>query len=218
MEDNKRLRRSEFFPNLGLMFTRESYNTVWKGQRLDSTTNGWDHWLRLRIQSLHGECVYPVMPRIRHLRTSNSSTVSFSMSIKLQRYPLVAEDHVDLGDVSYMLAANYDKSILFSILQPSSLPEVFSNMNMDLLSLLVSGKDALSLMKTTPPRLKKDVMVFVDKKDDLRKIKMYSNRVIVAYVLYEVVVGMSIISCRIFTNCCTHSVSFRPIGASIKAS
>ena len=188
MNDNKRLRRSEYFPNLGLLFTRESYNKVWKGQRLDSTTNGWDHWLRLRIQSLHGECVYPVIPRVRHLRTTNSSTVSFSMSIKLQRYPLVAEDHVDLGDVSYMLAANYDKSVLFSMIQPSSLPDVYSNINVDLLSLLGSGKDILSIMKKTPFRRREDVMVFVDEKDDLRKIKMYSNRVIVAYVLYEVIV------------------------------
>lgn len=181
----ERLRRSAHFPNLALLFHREGYNRVWKNQKLDSTTNGWDHWLRIRIDSLGGECVFPVVPRVRHLRSDNSTTASSALSNRLEKYPLVEESSVDLGNVSYLLLSNYDQSLLSTVLESSYVSPVLENMQLSLSSFLGSGRD-LSSLYDNELRWKEDLLVFVQGKDDIKKVKMYSDRVIVVFILREV--------------------------------
>lgn len=183
--DVERLRRSAYFPNLALLFHREGYNRVWKNQKLDSTTNGWDHWLRIRIGSLGGECVYPVVPRVRHLRSYNSTTASNALSNRLEKYPLVEESSVDLGNVSYLLLSNYDQSLLSTVLQSSYVNPVLENMQLSLSSFLGSDRD-LSSLYDNELRWKEDLLMFVQGKDDIKKVKMYSDRVIVVFILREV--------------------------------
>lgn len=185
MIDTQRLRRSEYFPNLGLLFHREGYYTIWKDQKLDSTTNGWDHWLRIRIQSLQGECVFPVVPRVRHMHSTNSSTASKALAIRLQRYPLVEDSYVDLGNVSYLLLANYDQSLLNTILPSPFVSSIQGQMNQLPHSVLATHKE--STLYGSKLQWREHVLVFVEGQDDIKKIKMYKNRVIIAFILREVV-------------------------------
>lgn len=185
LEDKQRLRRTAYFPNLGLLFNKEGYNQIWKDQPLNSTTNGWDHWLRIRVNSLQGECVIPVVPRIRHLLSANSSTATNSLANRLQKYPLVEESSIDLGNLSYLIQSNYDQSLLHSFLSPSSIPLALQHMNIPIHSFLGSNTNLFPLYEQ-PIELKDHVMVFVETRDDIRKIKMYKNRVIVVYLLREV--------------------------------
>ena len=72
--DRLRLHRASSFPNLGLLFSARTYFLLWANQPLHVTTNGWDHWLRIRVHSLGMDCVFPSLPRVRHLESANSTT------------------------------------------------------------------------------------------------------------------------------------------------
>ena len=178
MIDKQRLRRTQYFPNLALLFHHDGYNRIWKDQLLDSTTNGWDHWLRIRIASLHGECIYPVVPRVRHMSTSNSSTASKILSRRLQKYPLIEEASIDLGNVSYLLQANYDQSILNSFLISSSIPTTLERMKLPLHSYLATNQNISSLPYPSSIQLKSNILQFIDGKDDIRKLTMYSHQLL----------------------------------------
>lgn len=125
------LKRSSFFPNLGLLFSRRGYDALWKDQPLDATTNGWDHWLRIRAASLRLQCLFPVAPRVRHLVSASSSTVSKALAARLRSYPLVEESDVDLGDLSYLLETNYERSLLRLFVHPDDQSEVLRRMHVD---------------------------------------------------------------------------------------
>ncbi|KAK8816016.1 hypothetical protein WA538_005134 [Blastocystis sp. DL] len=129
--DPRLLKRSSFFPNLGLLFPRRGYDALWKDQPLDATTNGWDHWLRIRAASLRLECLFPVAPRVRHVVSANSSTVSRALAARLQAYPLVQESRVDLGDLSYLLRTNYERSLLRLFVHPDDQSRVLRGMALD---------------------------------------------------------------------------------------
>lgn len=117
--DSRLLRRSSYFPNLALMFSLRSYNIIWKDQPLDKVTNGWDHWLRIRAATLHMEGVFPVVPRVRHGCTSNSTTAQAIICRKLKVYPLSTERDLNMGDMRYILNENYDRFLLSQFFDPN---------------------------------------------------------------------------------------------------
>lgn len=121
--DPKLLRRSSYFPNLALMFSLRSYNKIWKDQALTRSTNGWDHWLRVRSASLHMEGVFPVIPRVRHGCSANSTTAQGIICRKLKMYPLFQERSMDLGNLNYILGENYDRFLLSQFFDPQKIEE-----------------------------------------------------------------------------------------------
>ena len=183
------LKRSSSFPNLALLFSKRSYELLWKDQPLDDTTNGWDHWLRVRAASLHVECVYPVLPRIRHIIAEKSSTTTKAFSKRLASYPMAEDNLIDLGDLSYLRKENYDHSLLRMVVHPDDLQETYERMQ-------ESYRHALGTKTSLPskcPRLQatnveeKEVVIIDGRKGkNVSNVKRYNNRVILLSTLREV--------------------------------
>lgn len=169
--DPLRLHRAANFPNLGLLFSARTYFLLWANQPLHVTTNGWDHWLRIRVHSLGMDCVYPSLPRVRHLASANSTTAHGVLSKKLSRYPMDEEGPVDLGDIRYLVKEMYERSIVEMLVEEGV--KVAKNWN--------EGLEGVSLDYSA----EKDVMVMLEK-DDLRRIRIMKNRVIVIPFVREV--------------------------------
>ncbi|KAK8810965.1 hypothetical protein WA556_004107 [Blastocystis sp. ATCC 50177/Nand II] len=113
------LHRSAAFPNLGLLFNRRGYDRLWRNASLSYHTNGWDHWVRQSAAAQDLECVFPALPRLRHLVYAEGTTVNSKFKSTIGRLPLFEDATApDLGDVSYLLRANYDRSLLAALLPP----------------------------------------------------------------------------------------------------
>ena len=188
-EDPVLLKRSSMFPNLALLFSKKGYEVLWKDQPLSDTTNGWDHWLRVRAASLQVECIYPVLPRIRHIIAEKSSTTTKAFSKRLESYPLAEDSLIDLGDLSYLRKENYDHSLLRMVVHPDDLEETYERMQ-------ESYRHALGTRKPPPskcPRLQatsieeKEVVIIDGRKGkNVSNVKRYNGRVIILSTLREV--------------------------------
>ena len=182
------LKRTSSFPNLGLMFHRYGYDVLWYNQPLADTTNGWDHWLRIRAASLHMECIYPVTPRIRHLVSINSSTTSKAFSMRLASYPIVTET-VDLGDLSYLLKSNYDRSLLQFFVDPIQHSHILSQMNRPYRSALASQVPLpVPQVHFVANNMTNKEVVIIDGRNgkEVTTALKFHNRVILIFTLREV--------------------------------
>jgi len=71
-QDQERLFRTDYFPGLGWMLTRqlwEELRQIWP----ESPSTGWDHWMRLSTVSKGRECVVPEVPRTKHIGISGTN-------------------------------------------------------------------------------------------------------------------------------------------------
>lgn len=183
------LKRTASFPNLGLMFHRHGYDVLWYKQPLTHTTNGWDHWLRIRAASLQVECVYPVTPRIRHLVSPESSTASKALSMRLSSYPIVSE-LVDLGDLSYLIQDNYDRSLLQFFVDPKDHSTILPQMKQPYRKALGSHVPLPTpQVHFVANDLTDKEVVIIDGKNgkDVSTALRYHHRVILIFTLREVV-------------------------------
>ena len=180
--DPKLLRRSSYFPNLALMFSLRSYNKIWKDQALTRSTNGWDHWLRIRSASLHMEGVFPVVPRVRHGCSEHSTTAKGIVCKKLRIYPLFEEKSMDLGNLNYIKSENYDRFLLSQFFDPEKIERAIQ-----LFSL--SEEILLQPNRTIPdfePSYLSNVNVQVYKSSAITSILKHSNTVNVLLIVREV--------------------------------
>jgi len=69
--DQHRLFRTDHFPGLGWMTERSRWYDV-KSLWSRAPTTGWDHWLRRYMALLHKQCIYPEVPRTRHIGTGTN--------------------------------------------------------------------------------------------------------------------------------------------------
>jgi len=69
--DQRRLFRTDHFPGLGWMTERSRWQDV-KSLWSRAPTTGWDHWLRRYMALLHKQCIYPEVPRTRHIGTGTN--------------------------------------------------------------------------------------------------------------------------------------------------
>ena len=183
------LKRTASFPNLGLMFHRHGYDVLWYKQPLTHTTNGWDPWLRIRAASLQVECVYPVTPRIRHLVSPESSTASKALSMRLSSYPIVSE-LVDLGDLSYLIQDNYDRSLLQFFVDPKDHSTILPQMKQPYRKALGSHVPLPTpQVHFVANDLTDKEVVIIDGKNgkDVSTALRYHHRVILIFTLREVV-------------------------------
>lgn len=172
--DRLRLHRASSFPNLGLLFSARTYFLLWANQPLHVTTNGWDHWLRIRVRSLGMDCVFPSLPRVRHLESANSTTAHGVLGKKLAKYPMDEDGPVDLGDIRYVVKEAYERSIVEMVTE--EVVEVAKNWDEEL--------EGASLEYSAG----KNVLVMLEK-DDLRRTRIMNNRVIVVPFVREVPSG-----------------------------
>lgn len=172
--DPVRLHRASSFPNLALLFSIRTYSILWAHQALDTTTNGWDHWLRIRVRSLDMDCIYPSLPRVRHRASAQSSTASRGLSKKLEQYPLESEGSVSLGDARYVVKEYYERSLV----------EMLMGENATKVKEWDEGMEG----STAEYPSEKDVLVLTVK-DDLRRVSIMKNRIIVVPLVREVAVA-----------------------------
>lgn len=191
-EDPLLLKRSSSFPNLALLFARRGYDLLWRGKPLQDTTNGWDHWLRVQAASMQLECVYPVLPRVRHLITEKSSTATKGFAKKLASYPMAGEDLIDLGDLSYLIEANYDHSLLRMVLHPHAIESTYQQMRSPYRKQLGSQTDIpIPSPELQSTDLEEQEVIVIDGRrgKNVVAVKRYVNRMILVSTLREVGVG-----------------------------
>lgn len=69
----KRFYRTDYMPGLGWMTSRKQWITLtysWK----PSPSSGWDHYIRTNIKSVKKQCIFPEIPRVKHLDGNKTTT------------------------------------------------------------------------------------------------------------------------------------------------
>ncbi|KAF4681239.1 hypothetical protein FOZ60_012428 [Perkinsus olseni] len=81
------LYRTHFFPGLGWMAHRSLWDRIrWKWP--NAPTTGWDHWMRLSTTHEGRECIYPEVPRSRHIAVEGSNVHAADQAGIYQRMAL----------------------------------------------------------------------------------------------------------------------------------
>ena len=120
------------------------------------------------------DCVFPSLPRVRHLESANSTTAHGVLGKKLAKYPMDEDGPVDLGDIRYVVKEAYERSIVAMVTE--EVVQVAKNWDEEL--------EGASLEYSAG----KNVLVMLEK-DDLRRTRIMNNRVIVVPIVREVPFG-----------------------------
>lgn len=99
--NHDRLFRTDFFPGLGWMMTRVTFDKVMLAKWPEAPTTGWDNWLRANNE-LDRECVVPEVNRVAHISSRGVNVQSaapyqafaFSTSQGGTRWALDEDDEV----------------------------------------------------------------------------------------------------------------------------
>lgn len=109
------LQRTSYFPGLGFMLLRRAWLEVRKAWPI-APTMGWDYWMRVAFRAAGKECIVPQVSRSHHAAAKGSS-VSTAKQIRLFEAMAfsdvpstcdVAEPCAQFGNVSYLVAEDYD--------------------------------------------------------------------------------------------------------------
>jgi len=109
VSDPRRLYRTDFFPGLGWMILRQTWDselaTKW-------TDRYWDDWIRLPAQRRGRACIRPEVSRTRTFGAKGVSKGQFYK--KYLRFIKLNEESIDFTkvNVSYLLKRNYDEPFL----------------------------------------------------------------------------------------------------------
>lgn len=79
------IRRTTYFPGLGWMTSRE----VWAELREAwpwAPTTGFDHWIRAASPVRRRDCLFPEVPRVRHVATTRSTNVKGDQAARLANF------------------------------------------------------------------------------------------------------------------------------------
>lgn len=115
VHDKRRLFRSDYFSGLGWMLRRELWLELRDKWPINAAT-GWDHWLRLSVNSKGRECIVPEISRTKHCDSKNGVNVQnggrfkdYSLSSLM---PPRSRSHKikqsSYGDVSVLLNSIYE--------------------------------------------------------------------------------------------------------------
>jgi len=111
VSDEKRLFRTDYFPGLGWMIRRDTWDKV-KGIWPKNPTTGWDHWLRHGSGLRPRECIIPEVPRTHHFDEKGTNVKKGTGIHKLLSKMAVSKlPPGQLGDLSYLLKDTYENSI-----------------------------------------------------------------------------------------------------------
>ncbi|KAH8074519.1 alpha-1,3-mannosylglycoprotein 2-beta-N-acetylglucosaminyltransferase [Aureococcus anophagefferens] len=67
------LRRTTYFPGLGWMVGKATFERDFAAAWPAAPTTGWDHWIRAATRDGGRECLFPEVPRVRHAATGGST-------------------------------------------------------------------------------------------------------------------------------------------------
>jgi len=119
--DPKRLLRSDFFPGLGWMMTRD----IWKNE-LESKwpASYWDDWLRDKLQRKDRQVIRPEVSRTYHFGKSGGASSNQFGSI-LERVKLNKKAvRWELEDLSYLEKKTYEKQYTEMVMKSYLVPTV----------------------------------------------------------------------------------------------
>jgi len=114
--DQSLLLRTSYFPGLGWMLRRKDWEdlaTRWP----ENPTTGWDHWIRRPANVGGRSCVFPEVPRTRHLASVGTNVQAAEQrrydALALASAPDSAYDSAPsvFGDVSYVLRGAYSAAV-----------------------------------------------------------------------------------------------------------
>ena len=156
-EGKSNLLRTGYFPGLGWMTTRD----VWVDLRdrwPDKPTTGWDHWLRLSTSMNGKECIYPEIPRTKHVSTHGTNVNSQSAIAKFEKYAFVndiiaetqSEKDVNVGTTKFintqdLLYSNYQAKMKARVLNAHRVNHV-SQIESNRYHLQASGTESLAFL------------------------------------------------------------------------
>jgi len=113
--DEERLFRTSYFPGLGWMIRRETWDLI-KAHWPKAPTTGWDHWMRHGSGLSPRECVVPEVSRTFHFNEKGTNVKSGTGIAKLlQRMALSKLPPGHLGNVSYLLQDLYEAELMASL-------------------------------------------------------------------------------------------------------
>ncbi|KAJ1456851.1 GNT-I family-domain-containing protein, partial [Pelagophyceae sp. CCMP2097] len=98
------LQRTAYFPGLGWMVGRETWERDLRAAWPAAPTTGWDHWIRAAAPVRRRECLFPEVPRVRHAKTANSANVRGASADRLAKFAF-AENGVAAFEAPPDLAA-----------------------------------------------------------------------------------------------------------------
>lgn len=105
--DEGRLFRTDLFPGLGWMISREVWAEL-SPQWPVAATTGWDYWMRLDRVSRRRECIVPEVSRTQHV-AERGSTVRGKEVKRYKELGLASRPaSTGFGDLSYLLRDTYE--------------------------------------------------------------------------------------------------------------
>ena len=85
------LRRTTYFPGLGWMVGKATFQNDFAAFWPAAPTTGWDHWIRAATRDGGRECLFPELPRVRHAATGGSTNVRGSEAAALEKHAFAGE-------------------------------------------------------------------------------------------------------------------------------
>ena len=119
LDSRNRLLRTGYFPGLGWMTTNRMWTEELSKMWPDKPSTGWDHYIRQQpATSRFRECIYPEIPRTKHISKKGTNVNSNDQVQKFAKYnfydDVAAKDNLKLIEnpfypTSYLLTSNYKK-------------------------------------------------------------------------------------------------------------
>lgn len=78
--------RTSYFPGLGWMISKSVWTESLRQSWPEAPTTGFDHWIRAGSPVRNLDCVFPEVPRVRHVSTAKSANVRGGQATKLERF------------------------------------------------------------------------------------------------------------------------------------
>mmetsp|Transcript_17449 Transcript_17449/g.31476 ORF Transcript_17449/g.31476 Transcript_17449/m.31476 type:complete len:560 (-) Transcript_17449:116-1795(-) len=113
--DEERLFRTGYFPGLGWMIRRDTWDLI-KSIWPKAPTTGWDHWIRHGSGLQPRECIVPEVSRTFHFNeqgTNVKKDTGIARMLKKMVLSKLPPGH--LGNLSYLLSSNYEDMLAATV-------------------------------------------------------------------------------------------------------
>lgn len=104
------LRRTAYFPGLGWMTAKRTWDAL-RARWPAAPTTGWDHWLRAQDVLRDLECVFPEVPRVKHVATGGSTNVRGGEAAAFERRAFAGSVVVDAFALAGFDAEELEKDV-----------------------------------------------------------------------------------------------------------
>ena len=103
--------KTTYFPGLGWMVGKETWERFLAPDWPTAPTTGWDHWVRTASSVRQRPCYFPEVPRVRHAATARSSNVLPKEAQRLERFAFFQGEKSPLQPLPEDFDASYDRDL-----------------------------------------------------------------------------------------------------------